>query len=88
MKRYQGRKPKPKVSQWCATKTYPYEAIERRAGRWVIRRVRIAGHRLCQGERWHTRDHLECCGTPDERESYACECPCHPVRPPGFGGRG
>lgn len=77
MKRYANRRAKPKLSQWCATKSYPYEICDD-VSKDVWRRVQVSGHNVCLSQRWHDPDHLECCARPDERESYACQCPCHP----------
>lgn len=86
MKRYAGRRAKPPLSQWCAG----------RGGMGSIwapgmsrpRPVYISGHEMCRAARWHSPGHLDCCGSPEEQESYACQCPCHPAGPPRFSGRG
>lgn len=89
MKRYQGRRAKPNLSEWCATKRYRWElGVPAKRGHKEWQPIWYTGHSVCRYQRHHHPDHLDCCGSPDERESYACECPCHPVRPEGFGGRG
>lgn len=75
MKRYAGRRVKPKLSQWCATRYYKMWFSPGIRSQW--QREKVPGHAVCAGQRWHDWEHLDCCGTPDEIESWACRCGCH-----------
>ena len=67
------------LSRWCAAGTIEVEVCEDPgSGVWETRQS--SGHGWCQSERWHDEYHGKdpgCCAGPEERESWACECPCH-----------
>lgn len=33
--------------------------------------------RRCEFERRHDTHHIDCCASDNEKESWACTCPCH-----------
>ncbi|MFI6595044.1 hypothetical protein ACIBHX_02280 [Nonomuraea sp. NPDC050536] len=75
MKRYAGRRAKPKLSRWCASRGGYGWVTTTDSRKW--KRIYISGHAECRFQRWHDPDHLECCAGAEEMESHACQCTCH-----------
>lgn len=66
------------ISQWCAHdgpyQYREYDINERNPDSWTS--VDVSQHKVCLQQRWHgypDPDHV----SPDEIESWWCECPCH-----------
>jgi hypothetical protein len=38
-------------------------------------------HDRCRSERWHDRNHYDCCASDIEKESWDCTCACHAGSP-------
>jgi hypothetical protein len=67
------------LSEWCASPTRLEAETTTGDGGWKT--VYQNQHSWCHYQRWHDEYHGKdpgCCATPEERESWACECPCHP----------
>lgn len=67
------------VSQWCAQETMAmHEYNPDKGDDWLP--IEVSGHDWCREWRWHDEYHGKnpgCCASPEERESWACECECH-----------
>ena len=71
----------PALSRWCAAGTVEVDVLGEDLRTWET--VPASGHDRCHSERWHDEFHGRdpgCCAGPEERESWACECPCHAER--------
>ena len=65
------------LSRWCAAGVIEVDVCED-FKTWNT--VQASGHDWCRNERWHDEYHGKdpgCCAAPEERESWACGCPCH-----------